>query len=150
MQDYPTLLIAGIARLEIPPIMIGHGMGGASVQWYLKKVADDLPGAVLSGSWTSHSPYADGTLPHFKRDPWGFLRMGPTLSSTPLLRSPKWVASLLITDGAEISPQNHCANLCEEPALVLSQHTPLLWSPEKNRPDPDALGRGGEGCRHHA
>ena len=93
-------------------------------------MADDLPATVLLGSWTSHSTYADGTLPHLKRDPWGFLKMGATLSSTPLVRNPKWAASLLITDGAETSPEDLHGNLCENSALVLSQHNPPLWRPK--------------------
>ncbi len=130
MQDYVAVLRTEVGRFETPPILIGHSMGGALVQWYLKKVADDLPAVVLLGSWTSHSTYADGTLPHLKRGPWGFLRMGATLSSTPLVRSPKWAASLLITEGAEITPEELHANLVEESALVLSQHNPPLWRPK--------------------
>lgn len=131
MQDYLKVLGAEIARFEAPPIVFGHSMGGALIQWYLKKVADDLPAAVLLGSWTAHSTYADGTLPHLRRDPWGFFKMGLTLSSTPLVRSPKWVASLLITEAAEISAEDLHGQLCEESALVLSQHNPPLWSPKR-------------------
>ena len=132
MQDYLAVLKTEVGRLKNRPIVIGHSMGGALVQWYLKKVADDLPAAVLLGSWTSHSTYADGTLPHLKRDPWGFMKMGATLSSTPLVRNPKWAASLLITEGAEISPKELHANLCEESALVLSQHNPPFWRPKRD------------------
>jgi pimeloyl-ACP methyl ester carboxylesterase len=136
MQDYLTVLETEIARTETPPFVVGHSMGGALIQWYLSKTADDLPGAVLLGSWTSHSTYADGTVPHLKRDPWGFIKMGLTLSSTPLVRSPKWTKSLLITDGAEIEAAELHGRLCEESAIVLSQHNPPMWSPKKNLKSP--------------
>jgi len=132
MQDYLAVLEAEIARYPTPPILIGHSMGGALAQWRLAKVADDLPAVVAIASWTSHSTYADGTLLHLKRDPWGFMAMGFTWSSTPLVRSPKWAASLLITEGALISPEELHAKLCEESYLVLSQHNPPAWRPKKN------------------
>ena len=136
MDDYLTVLKSEIERFERPPIVIGHSMGGALVQWFLKKVADDLPAAVLVASWTSHSTIADGTLGHLKRDPWGFIQMGWTLSSTPLVRSPESVASLLITDGATVTAAELHARLCEESALVLSQHNPPFWKPKRNVASP--------------
>ena len=132
MEDYLAVLAGEIARFERPPIVIGHSMGGALVQWYLKKVADDLPAAVLVGSWTAHSTIADGTLGHLKRDPWGFALMGLTYSSMPLVRNAKWAGSLLITEGATITPAELHARLCEESGLVLSQHNPPLWRPKKS------------------
>jgi alpha-beta hydrolase superfamily lysophospholipase len=131
MQDYLAVLKAEITRYGAPPILIGHSMGGALAQWYLAKVADDLPAVATVASWTSHSTYADGTFLHLKRDPWGFMAMGFTWSSTPLVRSPKWVASLLITEGALITPEQLHAKLCEESYLVLSQHNPPAWRPKK-------------------
>lgn len=136
MQDYLTVLKAEVERFERPPIVIGHSMGGALVQWHLKKVADDFPAVVLVGSWTAHSTMADGTLGHLKRDPWGFLRMGFTMSSMPLVRSPKWTASLLITEGATLSPAELHGRLCAESGVVLSQHNPPLWSPKRDVASP--------------
>jgi pimeloyl-ACP methyl ester carboxylesterase len=132
MDDYLSVLRAQVERFPTPPILVGHSMGGALAQWYLKKVSDDLPAVVMVASWTSHSTFADGTGLHLKRDPLGFLAMGFTMSSTPLVRSPKWAASLLITEGAIISPEDLYARLCEESYLVLTQHNPPLWSPKKN------------------
>src|ERR1700744_6815711 len=36
MQDYLSVLRAEIARFPDPPILVGHSMGGALAQWYLK------------------------------------------------------------------------------------------------------------------
>jgi pimeloyl-ACP methyl ester carboxylesterase len=73
MNDYLAVLAAEIRRFPTPPIVIGHSMGGALAQWYLKKIADDLPAVVMVGSWTAHSTIADGALGHLRRDPWGFI-----------------------------------------------------------------------------
>jgi pimeloyl-ACP methyl ester carboxylesterase len=136
MADYLAVLTSEIERFDRPPIVVGHSMGGALVQWCLKKVRDDLPAAVLVGSWTAHSTIGDGTLAHLRRDPWGFFEMGLTMSSTPLVRSPKWAASLLITEGATLTPAELHARLCEESALVLSEHNPPLWAPKPNVTSP--------------
>lgn len=136
MDDYLAVLKAEIARFPTPPILIGHSMGGALAQWYLKKVADDLPAVVMAASWTAHSTFADGTALHLRRDPWGFMQMGLTLSATPLVRSPKWAASLLLSEDAAISPEDLHARLCEESYLVLSQHNPPLWRPKKSLKSP--------------
>lgn len=136
MDDYLAVLSAEIDSFGAPPILIGHSMGGALAQWYLKKVADDLPAVVLLASWTARSTFADGTALHLRRDPWGFLAMGFTWSTRPLIRSPKWAASMLITEGAMITPEALHAQLCEESYLVLSQHNPPLWSPKRGVKSP--------------
>jgi len=130
MEDYLATLAAEIARFASPPIVIGHSMGGALVQWYLKNVADNLPAAVLLGSWTAHSTIADGAWGHLRRDPVGFMQMGFTNSCMPLVRSPKWAASLLMSEGATLSPEALHARLGEESGLVLSQHNPPKWTPK--------------------
>ncbi|HEY3797495.1 MAG TPA: alpha/beta fold hydrolase [Caulobacteraceae bacterium] len=131
MQDYLAVVRAEIAAFETPPIVVGHSMGGALTQWYLARVADDLPAAVMLASWTAHSTFADGTALHLKRDPLGFLAMGLTWSAQPLVRNPRRAASMLITEGATLSPQALHARLCEESYLVLSQHNPPLWRPRQ-------------------
>jgi pimeloyl-ACP methyl ester carboxylesterase len=131
MQDYLAVLDEAIADFDAPPILVGHSMGGALAQWRLKRSAPDPPAVVFLASWTSHSTFADGTSLHLRRDPWGFLAMGFTWSTRPLIRSPKRAASMLITEGAVISPEDLHARLCDESYLVLSQHNPPQWSPKR-------------------
>jgi pimeloyl-ACP methyl ester carboxylesterase len=106
------------------------------LQWYLKKGADDLPAVVMVAAFPAHSTVADGALPHLRRDPYGFLKMALSLSSTPLVRSPEWAASLLITEGAALDPEDLHARLCEESALVLLQHNPPFWTPPRKTASP--------------
>lgn len=136
MGDYLSVLKNQIDRLPTKPTLIGHSMGGALTQWYLTKVADDLPAAVFVASWTSHSTWADGMTLHMKRDPLGFLLVGLTFSTTPLIRSAKWAASMLITEGGIYSPEELFARLCKESAIVLNQHNPPMWKPKRDLTTP--------------
>ena len=132
MGDYLSILKQELGRMPQKPVLMGHSMGGALIQWYLKKVADDLPAVVLVASWTSHSTMGDGALLHLKRDPIGFLLVGLTLSTQPFIRNAKRAASMLITEGATYTPEELHGKLCEESALVLNQHNPPLWQPLPN------------------
>lgn len=136
MGYYLSILQREIDRFSQKPVLIGHSMGGALAQWYLKKVADDLPAVVLVASWTSHSTWADGMLRHMRRDPIGTFLVGVSLSTNPFIRSPKWAASMLITDSAIYSAEELHARLHEESALVLNQHNPPFWRPKKNIQSP--------------
>jgi pimeloyl-ACP methyl ester carboxylesterase len=136
MGVYLKVLKSEVESFAKPPILIGHSMGGALGQWYLKKVADDLPAMVLIASWTSHSTWADGMLAHLMRDPWGTTLVGLTLSTSPFIRDPEHAASMLITDEALYSPKELHAKLDHESALVLNQHNPPLWSPKRNPKTP--------------
>lgn len=129
MGDYLKILRQEIDRLPAKPVLMGHSMGGALAQWYLKKVADDLPAAVLVAAWTSHSTMSDGMLSHLKRDPVGTMLVGLTLSTQPFIRNADRAASMLITEGALYSPEALYSKLCEESALVLNQHNPPFWRP---------------------
>lgn len=136
MGDYLKILKQEIERLQIKPILMGHSMGGALAQWYLKKVADDLPAVVLVASWTAHSTMADGMVLHLKRDPIGLMLVGWTLSTHPFIRNANRSTSMLITEGAIYSPEELHSKLCEESALVLNQHNPPLWRPLRDPKTP--------------
>lgn len=136
MNDYLNVVKREVDRFDEKPVLIGHSMGGALVQWYLKKVADDLPATVLIASWTSHSTYADGTLLHLKRDPVGAMLSSMTLSTTPFIRSPEKAASMLISKGSLYSVDELYEKLCDESGIVLMQHNPPFWCPKKSPETP--------------
>lgn len=100
MGQYLSVLSNEIDRFPQKPILIGHSMGGALTQWYLKKIADDLPAVIFLAAWTSHSTFADGTTLHLKRDPFAFFLSGISMSSTPFIRNAESVASMLISNDA--------------------------------------------------
>jgi pimeloyl-ACP methyl ester carboxylesterase len=114
------------------PVLMGHSMGGALSQWYLRHVNDDLPAVVLVAPWVSHSVFADCALPVGKLDPIGCLLTFVTWNTASWVRSPKTAASKLIKTGALLSPEELHKRLGPESALILFQHNPPFWKPADN------------------
>ncbi len=128
LDYYLGFLKAEVDRLEQPPVLMGHSMGGALTQWYLKYVGD-LPAAVLVAPWVSHSTVLDGTLRIMSVDPMVGLLTSLAWSATPWVRSPECAAGLLTTAGAVISPEELHNRLGPESVIVVLQHNPPFWTP---------------------
>jgi pimeloyl-ACP methyl ester carboxylesterase len=121
-------LKAEVDRLEQPPVLMGHSMGGALTQWYLKYVGD-LPAAVLVAPWVSHSSVLDGMPLIMQLDPALVPLVSLAWSSTPWIRSPQHAARLFISDGAAVTPEELHDHLGPESAIAIFQHNPPFWSP---------------------
>jgi pimeloyl-ACP methyl ester carboxylesterase len=126
---YLTFLAAEIKLMPRLPVLIGHSMGGALTQWYLK-LHGDLPAAVLVAPWKSHSMIGP-ILQTLKRDPAGFGLCTLNLTTTPLVRNPFRAAQMFTTAGAVLSPQELYEKLGIESVWVLFQYNPPLWRPAK-------------------
>jgi pimeloyl-ACP methyl ester carboxylesterase len=127
LDYYLGFLKAEVDRLAQPPVLMGHSMGGALTQWYLK-YCGDLPAAVLVAPWISHSTLLD--LPKvLALDPWLLPLSSLAWSATPWVRNPRQAAKVLITDGALISPEELYDRLGPESNLVVMQHNPPFWTP---------------------
>lgn len=132
LDYYLSFLKAEAERLPRRPVLMGHSMGGALTQWYLKYVADDLPAAVLVAPWVSHSMLWDGSWPLMAYDPLGVLQMFGTWDATPLVRAGRssavrfLVGPRAVVPLAELQPQ-----LGPESVLVLMQHNPPFWKPPR-------------------
>lgn len=131
LQYYYEFLNAEILRQERRPVLVGHSMGGALTQWFLK-YGRPLPAAVLVAPWSSHDMMTR-TLgeAQWRLDPLGNLLCLATLSATPMVRSPRNAAACFITEGALISPTELHARLGPESLLVLMQYTPPFWEPAR-------------------
>ncbi len=128
LDYYLGFLKAEVDRLPRQPILMGHSMGGALTQWYLKYVGD-LPAAVLVAPWVSHSTLRDG-VPHILPiDPLLLPLSSLAWNSTPWVRSPQRAARLLITPGAIVTPEELHARLGPESQVVVFQHNPPFWYP---------------------
>ena len=124
---YLEFLRAEVARMAHPPVLMGHSMGGALAQWYLRKVGD-LPAAVLVAPWLSHSMMGP-ILRTVGRDAWGFVRTFVHLTTTPLVRNPYRAAQMFIREGALFSPEELHTRLGPESLWVLLQYNPPFWFP---------------------
>ena len=127
---YLRFLTTEIERQATPPVLLGHSMGGALTQWYLKYVNADLPAAVLVAPWTSHAMAAT-ILDRFRRDFIGAFLSVITLSATPNMRNPAVAARSLITEGAIMTPEELHQMVGPESLIVLFQHNPPYWTPPK-------------------
>jgi pimeloyl-ACP methyl ester carboxylesterase len=128
LDYYLGFLRAEVTRLEQPPVLMGHSMGGALTQWYLKYVGD-LPAAVLVAPWVSHSAVLDGLPLLLQLDPALLALVSMAWNSTPWIRSPERAARLFITEGALVTPEELHDHLGPESSLVVFQHNPPFWSP---------------------
>jgi pimeloyl-ACP methyl ester carboxylesterase len=128
LDYYLGFLKAEVDRLEQPPVLMGHSMGGALTQWYLK-YCGDLPAAVLVAPWVSHSVMLDGMPRVLQLDPVLLLLVSLAWSSNPWIRSPQRAARLFITDGALVTPEELHDHLGPESTLVVFQHNPPFWTP---------------------
>ena len=132
LDYYLGFLKAEIERLPHKPVLMGHSMGGALTQWYLKHVGDDLPAAILVAPWPSHSILAAGFWRLLNLFPLNCAMVSPAWESTPLVRDAKSAAKLFISKQALISPEELHAQLGRESALVLFQHNPPFWRPPQD------------------
>lgn len=128
---YLRFVRAEVARQPRKPVLMGHSMGGALTQWYLKKVGDDLPAAVLVASWNSHEMLS--SVAHVSyRDPLGIALCILNLTTAPSMRNPESTAKILLSDRAIVSPEELHKKVGPESMWVLLQYLPLLWTPLRN------------------
>lgn len=121
-----------IDRMERRPVIMGHSMGGALTQWYLKYIGQDVAAAVLVAPWVSHSTMEDGGLLLFQRDPMAVLLSFLQWNANGWIRSPERAAQKLISDGALLSPQQLFDRLTGESILAVMQHNYPAWTPPDN------------------
>ncbi|MBX0329222.1 alpha/beta hydrolase [Oscillochloris sp. ZM17-4] len=131
LQYYYEFLNDEVRRMARPPVLMGHSMGGALTQWFLK-YGPTLPAAVLVAPWSSHSMQTLTTFETIWRlDPLGLALMFLTLSANPMTRSPRHAAACFTSAGAIMSPHELHARLGPESALVLLQYQPPWWRPAR-------------------
>ncbi|MBI5960210.1 MAG: alpha/beta hydrolase [Chloroflexi bacterium] len=130
LDYYLSFLKTELDRSPVRPVLMGHSMGGALTQWYLKYVADDLPAAVLVAPWVSHSMFGDGLIPLITYDPLVLLLMMRSWDATPMARpGPGSAVRFLVGPQAVIPLDQLQPRLGPESVLVMYQHNPPFWTP---------------------
>ncbi len=130
LDYYLAFLKDEVMRQPRRPILMGHSMGGALTQWYLKYVGDDLPAAVLVGPWEPHRVMSVGAhLRTLRLVPSFYFEVMRTLDAWPLVSSPARAARAFISAHADITPEELFAKLGTESLVVLFQHNPPFWYP---------------------
>lgn len=127
LQYYYQFLASEIKRMSRPPVLMGHSMGGALIQWHLKR-SDDIPAAVLVASWPSRSTMLS-LFRVSRRYPLSALCSFMTLSAERVVETPRRVGELFITEGALVSPEELHARMCPDSLLIILQYQPPFWRP---------------------
>lgn len=115
------------ARLGGNPILFGHSMGGALVQWYMKHLR--LPPAVIFvASWTSHDVLKDCLSSALRIDPIGTL-LGPLFGWRFQFRNDRVVRKWFLSKEAHSEAADLRKEVGPESEIVLMQHRPPHWTP---------------------
>jgi len=133
LDYYLAFLKAEVERLPRRPVLMGHSMGGALTQWYLKYVGDDLPAAVLVAPWVSHSMFQAALWKLIAFDPVGVLLMTLSWDATPMRRdAPGSAVRFLAGPQAAVPLQELQPRLGPESVIVMYQHNPPFWYPPEH------------------
>lgn len=132
LDYYLSFLRDEVARFPTPPILMGHSMGGALCQWYLRHVSTDLPAVVLVAAWVHDSAQNDAIWLFMKLDPIGVMLAFQSGDATPYIRNPHHAAKKLISKHSIYTPEQLHAKLGPESALITIQHNPPFWKPAEN------------------
>lgn len=133
---YLPFIRRAVESLPRKPILMGHSMGGALSQWYLRDVGN-LPAMVLVAPWALYQGFWASYLAFIKLDLAGMF-LSALKFQADFVRTPAIAARALLSPQAVVSPEALYAQLCRESVLVMLQHalpwpippnitTPILW-----------------------
>ena len=136
LDYYLPFIRHAVDSLPRQPILMGHSMGGALAQWYLRDVGN-LPAVVLVAAWALYKGFLPSWLAFVKLDPAGMLLSGLKFYAD-FVRTPENAAGALLSPQSVVTPASLYAQLCRESLLVMLQHalpwsippnitTPILW-----------------------
>jgi pimeloyl-ACP methyl ester carboxylesterase len=131
---YTDFLIREIERMDEKPVIVGHSLGTALTQRYLKEVGD-LPAAVMLAPWLAHSMLSLVGR-YFKHDFAGGIASFLRLIATPAIRTPERAASIFLSKNSTCSPEELHSKLGPESILLPLQHCRPFWKPNTNTKTP--------------
>lgn len=130
VADYVADIAAVADRLDTPPVIIGHSMGGFFVQNYLQ--GHPAPAAVLLASMPPHGTLASG-LRSIRQHPWAFTKMAATGRSLPYLQTPEVARARFFSAHTPEQQVLADAALLQEESVRVSLDCLLLSLPRPKR-----------------
>jgi len=116
IDHYVKDLSSVVDTLHIPPVLVGHSMGGLVIQRYLE--GRDLPAAVLLATNPIGGTMGT-TLRMAKRHPLAFTKASVTMRLWPLIESPRLARELLFPDDmSEADSDRYWSRLQDESYLA--------------------------------
>ena len=131
---YTDFLVREIQRLDSKPVIVGHSLGTALTQRYLKEKGD-LPAAVMLAPWLARS-MVSLVGRYFQHDFAGGLASFMRLIATPAIRTPERAANIFLSKNANCSAEELHSKLGPESILLPLQHSPLFWKPRTKTKTP--------------
>lgn len=112
ISDYVSDVIKASARLNAPPVLVGHSMGGLVVQKYLEKYP--APAAVLLASLPVGG--LRRSIPRiFTRHPWLFLKANLTRNLHSFVRTKELIRESFFSDNIDgVSLAKYAAQIKDE------------------------------------
>lgn len=95
LAEYVSDVASVVSQMELPPILVGHSMGGMIVQKYLE--SHQSPAAVLLAS-APPKGLLPATIRVALRRPWAFVRINLTRSLYPVIETLKHCKEFLFSD----------------------------------------------------
>lgn len=112
--DYLDDVVTVARGLPVPPVVVGHSMGGLIVQKYLE--SHDAPAAVLMCSAPPHGLLHSG-LRWMRRHPWHFTKLSFSGESLPYVSTPELARERFFSPNTpEDLVRRYAARLQEESA----------------------------------
>jgi len=96
LDEYVSDVAQVVSRMGLPPVLVGHSMGGMIVQKYLE--SSNVPAAVLMASAPPHG-LAHATLRVALRHPLAFIHTNLTMSMMPMFGIPELAKEALFSAG---------------------------------------------------
>lgn len=116
VADYLDDVVTVARTLPVPPVVIGHSMGGGIVQKYLE--SHDAPAAVLMCS-SPPQGYLRSGLRWLRRHPWHFAKLTISGESLPYVSAPELARERFFSPSTpEELVRRYAARLQEESARV--------------------------------
>jgi pimeloyl-ACP methyl ester carboxylesterase len=141
IRDYVDDLQAGVSRLDTPPVLVGHSMGGLVVQKYLER--HPAPAAVLMAAVPPAGALA-ATWRFARRHPLVFARTNAVLRLGPIVGTPRLAREMLFTPSTPVEVVDACFPLLQDDSYRAYLDMMLFALPRPARVQAPVLVLGGE------
>lgn len=125
--------------LPVPPVMVGHSMGGILVQMYLE--SHQAPAAVLMASMPPQGFLSSG-MRWMRRHPWHFAKLSVTGKSLPYVSTPQLARERFFSPSTPEQVVLDCARRLQEESPRIGRDG-VLQRPRPDRVTTEVLVLGG-------
>lgn len=141
VEDYVEDVRSVADSLPVPPVVIGHSMGGLIVQKYLE--SRPAPAGVLMASIPPQGNYGS-SLRWLRNHPWHAIKMAVTGRSLPYINTPVLAREKFFSEATPEDQVRECAARLQEDSARVSIDCLMLKLPRPDRVSTPLLVLGAE------